>query len=266
MGLGYSVATNRAFTDPEEGKSRELDVWAYKSWMNDTERRVNVACSLLVECKNTTAPFAFLTRPLRPLQRAPEEFLFTLHTHESPYEDEEKKFVRRTPAFYALGLDQHYWATVNPVKAVHISRLDRKGGTWHANNTGVFESLTYPMAKALRVVKASFRNPNRGFNADRDWSHVLMFVPVAVIASKLFVVDGTLAEPAASEIPHVRFQRELKAKSFDGVFGIDFVQREHLSRFVTEQVEPFMAHLLQLVESDLTRIVPPQGWPMADIW
>lgn len=173
--LGYSVQTNRAFTDVDEGKSRELDVYAFKSLMVEEARRLRVAMYLLVECKNTAAPFAFLTRPVPRRLRPPEEVLITLHSQEEHYQEGGTTYVRRTPTFDALGLAPKYWGTADSVKAVHISRLDRKGGQWNASNTGVFDSLTWPLAKAVRAFKAPFRNPNRGFNAGTDWSYVLFF-------------------------------------------------------------------------------------------
>jgi len=48
--LGYSVITNRAFTDVDEGKSRELDVWAHKYIFELDERRLWAGIHLLVEC------------------------------------------------------------------------------------------------------------------------------------------------------------------------------------------------------------------------
>ena len=102
--LGYSVSTNRAFTDADEGKSRELDVYAYKELLRRDDKRLRVALYLLVECKNTAAPLAFLTRPVPGLRRPPEEVLFTLHSREEEYVEHGKTYVRRTPTFDALGL------------------------------------------------------------------------------------------------------------------------------------------------------------------
>lgn len=54
-GLGYTVITNRAYTDFQEGKSRELEVWAHKHLFQLEERRLWAAIHLLIECKNTAA-------------------------------------------------------------------------------------------------------------------------------------------------------------------------------------------------------------------
>jgi hypothetical protein len=262
--LGFNVATNRAFTDIDEGKSREVDVWAYKELLRLVDRRLRVAVYLLVECKNTAAPLAFLTRPITEPRGRPEEFVFTRHTHEREFTDAGKTYQQHTSTFDVLGLREKYWGTSDFVKAVHVSRLDRKGGSWSAVNTGVFDSMTWPMAKAVRAFKRPWRNENRGFNAGTDWSHVLLFVPVVVVASKLFVADGTSPEPVVREQQSVRFQREFKAKNFEGVFGIDFVQRDALSWFVTDVVDAFCNDLVQVIRADPDAVIPPDKWAMAE--
>lgn len=265
-GLGYSVTTGRPFIDKDEGKSRELDVYAVKSLMTNDARRLHLAVHLLVECKKTSAPFAFLTRPVPRRSRPPEEVLITLHSREEQYSEGERTYVRRTPTFETLGLATQYWGTADPVKAVHISRLDRKGGHWNASNTGVFDSLTWPLAKAIRAFKGPFQNPNRGFDAGTDWCYVMLFVPIVVVASKLFVADGTSPSPTAQEVDHVRFHREFKARDFQGEFSIDFVQRDSLVEFVGETIDAFGKTILEVVEQDLDAVIPKDKWPMWTDW
>lgn len=65
---------------------------------------------------------------------------------------------------------------------------------------------------------------------------------MVVVASKLYVADGTATEPTVDEAPFVRFQREFKAKNFEGVFGTDFVQRDALHGFVHD-VDGFGAEM-----------------------
>ncbi|HVE95065.1 MAG TPA: hypothetical protein VNB24_09105 [Acidimicrobiales bacterium] len=264
-GLGYVASTGRAYTDADEGKSRELDVLAYKLLHEDEERRLVVALRLLVECKNTAAPLAFLTRPTRSPDR-PEEVLITYHSVEERFDRDGSTYVTRKRTFDTLGLRDLYWGTSDPVKAVHVSRLERRGTRWNASNTGVFDSLTWPMAKALRAFKRPWHNRNVGFDAAHDWSYVLLFIPIVVVASKLFVADGTQTAPDVQEAPHVRFQREFKAKDLTGTFEIDFVQRDAIVDFVRDTVDAFGTELVRIVEANPDAVIPRDKWPMADIW
>ena len=265
-GLGYDVITNRAFTDVDEGKSRELDVWAHKNIFQVDDRRLWASIYLLLECKHTAMPYAFLTRPPLRRHRPPEEVLITHHSREEQYHEGGRTLTRRIATFDDLGLRDAYWGTNSSHVAVHISHLDRKGGTWSASNTGVFDSLTWPLAKALRAFKKPFRNKNGGFDPRSDASFVLFFVPIVVVASKLYAVDGTIADPTAVEVDHIRFERELKAKNFEGHFAIDFVQRDGLGRFIKETVDPFCAHVAEIISAGPDRFIPVEKWPMWSDW
>src|SRR5256885_17075425 len=75
--LEFHVVTNRAYEDPDEGKSREMDVWASK----DAGRHrpsaevpgITVDVELICECKNNQdTPFVFLGRPQNPAGPDPE--------------------------------------------------------------------------------------------------------------------------------------------------------------------------------------------------
>lgn len=264
--FGYNAITSRAFTDDDEGKSRELDVWAHKYLVELGERRLWAAIHLLIECKHTAMPYAFLTRAPRRRHRPPEEVLITHHSRKEEYREGGRTLTRTIPTFDDVGLRDAYWGTNSSQVAVHVSRLDQKGGTWNANNSGVFDSLTWPLAKALRAFKKPFRNKNGGFDPKSDASYVMFFIPVVVVASKLYAVDGMSADPAAVEVDHIRFERELKAKNFQGHFGIDFVQRDGLARFISETVDPFGADLADLINADPDLFVPAEKWPMWSDW
>jgi hypothetical protein len=60
---GLHVRTNVAFEDPEEGKSREIDVIAIQRVAIDEDAKLAAYVELLVECKNNTNPFVFIARP-----------------------------------------------------------------------------------------------------------------------------------------------------------------------------------------------------------
>lgn len=88
--LGWNALTNRAWTDSESGKSREIDVWAGKNFLALKSPTMTVSANLLVECKNTAAPYAFLTRPLslRDLGQAPKEFSFPVARYQKVISDD----------------------------------------------------------------------------------------------------------------------------------------------------------------------------------
>src|SRR5690606_15550170 len=77
--LGFHVDTAWAFRDPEQEKSRELDVRAIQRVFHDEHDRHSLFIELLVECKAYESPLVFLQRPknVREMdQSAPREYLF----------------------------------------------------------------------------------------------------------------------------------------------------------------------------------------------
>lgn len=65
-------------------------------------------------------------------------------------------------------------------------------------------------------------------------------------------------------VSHVRFQREFKAKGFEGEFGIDFVHRDSLATFVSNTIEAFGTEVVPAVHTDA--VIPKDKWPMWSDW
>lgn len=78
--LGFQVYTNTAYQDPEEGKSREIDVRAVKRIAYNEEKKIVVFAEMIVECKNNSNPFIFIERTKNSAdqRKHPQEFLFSI--------------------------------------------------------------------------------------------------------------------------------------------------------------------------------------------
>ena len=139
--LGMHVETNWAFKDPDERKSREVDVRAIRRVAHNEEKRLSAFIEILVECKNSTSPFVFITREKNQLDkmRAPEELVFPNASYDDP--------------FFRLGFDQIHYDFVRPWKAVQFCRIDKSTKNWSANHGGIYDSIFYPMAKSHHVSK-----------------------------------------------------------------------------------------------------------------
>lgn len=120
---GLHVRTNVAFEDPDEAKSREIDVVAVKRVAFNEQAKLAAYVELLVECKNSANPFVFIARPKNGADhhRVPEEIF--------PYRYEQKKdigpnqgMIREVKGFHHLGFDQVFETHLNPWKAVQFCR------------------------------------------------------------------------------------------------------------------------------------------------
>ena len=80
--LGFQVTTNFAVEDPDEGKSREMDVRAVKRVAVAEQEKIAAFVELIVECKNTSNPFVFIARPKneRDLRAVLGNAYFLTHT------------------------------------------------------------------------------------------------------------------------------------------------------------------------------------------
>lgn len=239
------VRTNVAFEDPDEGKSREIDVVAIKRVAHDDKSKLAAFVELLVECKNSANPFVFIARPKNEgdKHKRPEEFLF-------PYRYEMKKDLgggrglsREPPAFSHLGFDQVYSIHQTAWKAVQFCRIDRKGSGWHANHGGLYDAIFYPMAKAIVARK---KEVPRGSRPD-DWHYFWFFFPLVVTSGELFLIDATAENPTPEPVEHVTFQRELKSGKLSGLFTLTFVQQQSLEAFLASVVDPVASLAADLV-------------------
>jgi hypothetical protein len=237
---GFHAATGRAYTDPEEGTSRELDVFGFLRTTHDEVRRRAVHVQLLCECKNTSNPFVFLTRRKTPgdLRRVPAEHLFPMRE----VAVSRGGGTQYVPPFHELGLGASHYRFQQPLKAVQIVRLDHGKGRWAADNTSVFTSLVYPLAKAVRAFQSNhtfLRLAPGNVTTHQEWATATLTFPMVVVRSPLWVVDVHRDPIVPERVPYVSLERELKSKTISGNFAIDFVQQPHLGDFLTANVRPF---------------------------
>ena len=183
---------------------------------------------MLCECKNNSNPLAFIGRPKNQTDRlhAPEEMVFS-HIDKD--------------AFFDLGFGQVHYDFLTETKAVQFCRIDRKGKTWHANHGGLYDSLFYPMAKALMARKRELHTPPRS-----EWRHIWLFVPMVVTSSDIFYIDSTTNSLVPEERSYVTFKREIRSSNINGTFAVDFIRQDQLEHFFSTCLQPLMFKMASL--------------------
>ena len=232
-GLGLHVWTNWAFEDIDEGKSREIDVRAIRRVAHNEEKKISAFIEIIGECKNNSNPLVFVGRPKSDVDRlyAPEELVL-------PSSDKE--------AFFHLGFGEVYSSFSSEVKAVQFCRIDRKGSNWHANHGGLYDSMFYPMAKALTARKREvLKDHRRG-----EWRYFWFFVPVVVTSGDIFLVDSTEAEPVPEAKNYVTFKRDIQSEKVKGAFAVDFIRQSKFEQYFAECLQPVMDKMSYLAMSD----------------
>jgi hypothetical protein len=247
--LGLHVNTGVAFEDPDEGKSREIDVLATSFHLN-RKNMVGVQCEIVCECKNTQWPFVLIgpAKTANEFLHGPVGYTFPIPHFAEPLAQEgtEPESYILVPTFNVLGLaDEHYLA--NSHNAVQVARISRKNNKWQADNEGIFDSIVYPVAKALLARRKAYSidaAPEPG-----QLALVYLCFPMIVTSGGLYFLDTTEADPTPKEVSHVTLLREIRTESTNGHFIIDFVTKEGLTPFVQERVGSFVQTVVRRVSS-----------------
>ena len=231
--LGLHVWTNWAFEDVDEGKSREIDVRAIRRVSYNEEDRTAAFVEIICECKNNSNPIVFIGRPKSDVDRlrAPEELLLPGKSNET---------------FFRFNFDKVHYSFVSQMKAVQFCRLERKGKRWYANHGGLYDSIFYPIAKAVTVQKESILKSQDYRNRRLVW----LFVPIVVTSGDIYFVDSTAEEPVLVERNYVNFRRDIQSETLKGTFAIDFIRQNALEQFFAECLQPLLDKISTLTPGD----------------
>ena len=260
-----------AYKDPDEPTiSRELDVWSYRQLLKDESAMVYVTARFLVECKQSALPFVGIGYELPEWRFSENPTQHLLPCKQVRAANPDLRFAVNRKAWYALGfrqLAQEHGET--NFRVTQLSRLDRaRGGKWTATNSGIFTSLVYPLAKALRASQGgssprTHMSPSLPQAAPRDeWLDFGLHFPVVLVSCPLYVVDATDSEPKVEQRPWFTAQRELKSASTAGTFEIDVVTESAFADYVANRLA-FASSLAALVGTNPLRFTDEDKPPMS---
>ncbi|MDC9015130.1 hypothetical protein [Mycobacterium marinum] len=267
-----------AYPDPDEpSRSRELDVWSYRSYWQSAEAKAYIGATILIECKQSVNPYCAIGQELPEWRRRGNPTEHTLPVRYTPdYFDVEHDRLRYGYTWDVMGfrsLRLRYGQT--NFRATQLTRIDRKGDGWVASNTGIFNDLVYPLAKAVRASQRDsktrkdwnlhYRHRESKLNPPREGRKELvefnLRFPVVLISCPLYVIDAGTDSPHFSEAKWVRVQRHLESNTLKGIFEFDVVSRSAFVEYIETVVEGFMAEFVSTVEADPLRYTGEQWIP-----
>jgi hypothetical protein len=246
---GFTVVTGKAFKDPEEGKSREVDVFAFKEVWDDSSRNVRVSIQLVIECKRSDGPYVVLGRNPTVLDTHRQP-----HSHTMPvnqvrwleYVDERSARQYGMQAWKWLGLHELPGSPNRDTqKGLQLVRMNLKNKAWSAENSSVFESLTVPLMKAVEAFR-----PSRDNNPNPKYGHLCLCFPIVVTSGELFYVNGEAEDPTAERVDWVPLERDIKMDAMTGLFNLDVVTFGALERYLQERVLLFSEAVGEEVAKD----------------
>lgn len=248
---GFHVSTNRAYQDPDEQKSREIDVSGIKRGFEGEGNQFCVYAEVIAECKHNSGPFVFIGRHKNAVDMCPqpEEYLFPVSEYHFVMKEEKGvKTSKPVSAFVHLGLNLVHYYYSSSDKMVQFCRIVRQGKGWEANHGGVYDSILIPLVKALLARKEDIKTLQH--NQRLTW----LFFPLVVLSGRIYYVDSCNPEPTPVEVDHVTFTREIKSRSVKGKFAIDFVTRAGLQSFLDEKVLPFLEKVSAVIRDERPKV------------
>ncbi|MFI2414985.1 hypothetical protein [Streptomyces sp. NPDC018947] len=257
---GFYAQTGRAFKDPEEGKSREVDVSAFKMLFQNERGNISLGVKLLIECKKSTGPYVVLGRNLSVKERN-----FPPHAHTMPistvrWEEgrEGNRISYRSRSLWEwLGLHElPYSPSLDERRGVQLVRMNLKNKEWQADNSSIFDSLTLPLMKAVEA----FRPSRDRSSVVPGFAHMDLCFPLVVTSGDVFYVDVEAEVPAAEQVEWVSVERDIDTESVKGNFSMDVVSHGALDGYLN-RVLGFAEEVRKIVSADpqalVTREVPP---------
>ncbi|WP_432185965.1 hypothetical protein [Streptomyces sp. Tue6028] len=246
----FYVYTGRAYKDLEEGKSREVDVYAFREFYANEGRVITVGVKLLVECKNSSGPYVVLGRKPSENERSMQPHAHTLPVDSVKWEergDDGRIRYMRKSTWSWLGLhDLPHSPGRDERKGMQLVRMHMKSGEWHADNASVFDSLTLPLVKAVEAFRP-IRDRSSGVPS---YAHMHLCFPIVVTSGELFYVDAHADDPSAEPAEWVSIERDIDMVGVTGKFSMDVVSYSSFDSYLNDRVVKFAEEVAAVVSAD----------------
>lgn len=266
----FEVTQSWAFEDVDDPtKSREIDVAAFREVFRDDAMGLTVTVNVLIECKDSTMPWALVgrTKPPAPIpiERKDVQYVFDrIEYDEHPSsQGMQHKYVGATQYLGLHTLTANPWA--RGFEATVLTRLNKKKDTsnWETANASLMWEVMFPMAKAMTTLGSEVETFNAGtrgvnnpaLNTQTTRGRVALYFPLVVTSAPLYRVDYTSGMPEVSTAPWVPLRRRIDNRTLKGEFHAVVVNAEALQDFITNQIGGFATAVADLARDDPTRFL-----------
>lgn len=223
----FDVELNYPFVDQETGKSREIDVYASRAgFAGDSSTGAPFVDSMyFVECKNTEDPLLLI---------GPEDFSrgYYANVFKSDFDPLSLGWEGESRPYNTANFLRFYNIPGNPQEARftgnQLVKMNRQSGKWRADNSGIFDGVTYPLAKiSHHMAKKDESVPDE----DLVPSYTLLSC-ILVTSGPLYAVAVGAEESSVQKVPWAPLARSFSGDGLRGTYLFEVVQYEHLSRYL----------------------------------
>ncbi|MEV0876882.1 hypothetical protein AB0I85_03490 [Micromonospora echinofusca] len=241
---GFETDLNRPFPDDASGKSREMDVWgAMSSFAKRDPLSIYLDSEVICECKNTINPFIIVGEDLEHFDAGGSVRVA------SAFDPLNFNFDELLPSSeWELGFGSlPGQLTKSDLLGRQLVRMNRQGSNWRADNSSIFDSIVYPLAKAGKYLADSFSAPDPGeISADFGFFHLIL-----VTSGPLFAVNIKAEEPDVSACKWGSLARTFQAGDLQGAYTFDVVSFAHLGEYLDARVVRIHNSALQKIRENM---------------
>jgi hypothetical protein len=242
---GFTVTINDAFPDPNEMKSREIDVVGnimHEAWGDF----IGVEGKVLVECKNYSNPVVMIGRRKSTRELPSVDTCFTDFDPLDLMVSESEHMSLLELLDLACGAKDGQTEIFTGNQLVHMNR--KKGG-WSAENSAIHDSVQYPLLKVREHELELIRRDD----AVPPWKYpsIFYFFPVLLVSGTVYTVAvSETEEPHISEAKWSMLRRPFYLNRAWTTLSTDVVSFEYFPEYIEKRIGGTLSRACSILEKN----------------
>ncbi|MGA7677310.1 MAG: hypothetical protein WCA51_02920 [Dehalococcoidia bacterium] len=232
--VGYKAVANRGFIDSETGKSREYDVYAYKSISVYNTGSHEIYPTLICECKNNPRPIAFFIK-----EEAFEPFVDEVKVSGIPAKIWLNDKCISIQEFAKMKSFHHYCKPEVPVSTQCCTfEVKKDRSSWMASHGEELYETFRTMIKALEhAIDEDFSAMSQWFVAEepeKEFMDLSFYYPVVIFQGDLFSAHIENNRPILKKCEHIQYNPEFFSFYHNEVinYHVDVISEEYLQSYL----------------------------------
>jgi len=239
----FDTQLNHAYPDSGSGKSREIDILAHADYEVMLQAQsAHISVELLIECKNSTNPFILIGergQEILPEFRGADFITFDPLLLKFPRG--EHGSIETALQLYRLPGSTKQ----NDFVGRQLIRMNRQSGKWRADNSAIYDSILYPLAKIWRHVSKLHRKTFEGEVKSGelmrwDFPYIHFIFPLVVTAGLVFIVDVAPEDPEVTEVGWAPLIRDFRASDVSATLLADVVSFDRFQEYLNTRIKKMM--------------------------
>lgn len=231
---GYKAVTNRGFIDSETNKSREYDVYAYKTIPVYETGTYEIYPTLICECKNNARPISFFVK-----EETFEPFVDEFKVSGIPAKIWRNNKCISFQDFAKVKSFHHYCKPEVPVSTQCCTFEKKKDrSSWIAYHGDELNETFRTIIKALEhAIDEDFMAMSQWFDPEeieKDFMDLSFYYPVVILQGHLFAAHIENDRPLLKKCEHIQYNPEFYSFYHNEVinYHVDVISEEYLPSYL----------------------------------